>query len=101
MRNEQMDSKKVILGLIIGGVIGAGALYCMKANRGHQPPLLKKLSKTLTNVGEMLENYNLEDSCDVVHRIEDKLPTNTHIVSNVLDWVNTGMHLWKKFNKGA
>jgi len=100
MKNEYDESKKLILGLLIGGVVGAGALYCIHAAKNHKTPVLKKIGKTIANVGEMLENCDLSSSADVMESIEKKIPSGADIVDSLTDWVDTGMSLWKKFKKG-
>ncbi len=97
---ENDDSKKLLLGLIIGGIIGAGALYCIQAGRNRKTPVLQKIGKTISDVGEMLENCNLDSASDVMESIEKKMPSSADVISNLTDWVSTGMHLWKKFKKG-
>lgn len=100
MKNEHDESKKLILGLLIGGVIGAGALYCIQASRCRKTPFLQKVGKTISEVGEMLENCDLSSTADVKETIERNLPKGPEIVNNLTEWVDTGISLWKKFNKG-
>jgi len=100
MENKNETSKKLILGLIVGGIVGAGALYCIQAGRNRKTPVLKKIGKTISGVGEMLENCNLDTASDVVEKLEDKLPRGTDIINGLSDWVDTGLSLWKKFTKG-
>jgi len=100
MENKNDTSKALIAGLIIGGIIGAGALYCIQAGRNRQTPVMKKIGKTLSDVGEMLGNCDLDHSKDASHQMEDKTPSGADIVSNMTDWISTGMKLWNKFKKG-
>jgi hypothetical protein len=62
--------------------------------------VLKKIGKTISDVGEMLENCNLDTASDVLEKIEDKMPKGTDIINSLSDWIDTGMSLWKKFTKG-
>jgi gas vesicle protein len=100
MENKNDLSKKLILGLIIGGIVGAGALYCIQAGKNRKTPVLKKLGKTISGVGEMLENCNLENASDVIENIESKMPEGIDIINSLSDWVDSGMTLWKKFKGG-
>jgi hypothetical protein len=100
MKNEHDESSKWILGLLIGGVVGAGALYCVHAAQNRKTPVLKKIGKTIVDVGEMLESCDLNSGTDVLEGIEKKLPKGAEIVNNITDWVDTGLTLWKKFKKG-
>lgn len=96
MENKNDLSKKLILGLIIGGIVGAGLLY-LNRSAHKKTPVLKKIGKTVSQVGEMLENCDLDST---MHAIEDKAPEVTDMISTVTDWVNTAMSLWKTIKKG-
>jgi hypothetical protein len=100
MEKEHDESNKLILGLLIGGVVGAGALYCIHAAQSRKMPVLKKIGKTIADVGEMLENCDMSSGANMLESIEEKLPKGTEIVDNITDWVDTGLTLWKKFKKG-
>jgi hypothetical protein len=100
MKNEHDESSKLMVGLLIGGVLGAGALYCAYAAQHRKTPILKKIGKTITDVGEMIENCDLSSGSDVLESIEKKIPKGAEIVNNITDWVDTGLTLWKKFKKG-
>lgn len=100
MDNKHINSKKVMLSLLIGGALGAGALYCVHAAQNRRTPVLKKIGKTISNVGDMLENCDLSSYSDVLENIEKKLPKGSEIVSSLTDWVDTGLNLWKQFTKG-
>lgn len=97
MKNEHDESKKVVLGICIGALVGAGALYCIQAATNQKTPVLKKIGRTISEVGEMLEHSNMMDTgSDMLHRIEQKLPASVDLLSSLTDWVSTGMSLWKK-----
>jgi hypothetical protein len=97
MKNEHDEAKKWMVGLLIGGVVGAGALYCIRAVQNRQTPVLKKVGKTISNLGEIIENF---DAGDVAESIEKKMPSGADVISSLSDWVDSGMQLWKKFKKG-
>lgn len=100
MENKNDTSKPLIAGLIIGGIVGAGALYCIQASRNRKTPVMSKIGKTLADVGEMLENCNLNNAADVIHKVEEKMPSGADVVNNVTDWIDAGLKLWKHFKKG-
>jgi hypothetical protein len=100
MENKNDSSKALIAGLIIGGIIGVGALYCIQAGRNRKTPVMSKIGKTLSDVGEMLGNCNIENVTNAVHRVEEKLPSGADVVNNVTDWIDAGLKLWKHFKKG-
>ena len=98
MNNQHEETKKIITGLLIG-VVGAGALYCIYAEKHRKTPVLKKIGKTIADVGEMIENCNLNSVNQVAESIEQKLPKGTDILNNLSEWVSTGISLWKKISK--
>lgn len=101
MRQEHHNgSKKVMLTLLLGGIVGAGALYCIQANQHRKTPVLKKIGRTISDVGEMLEHCNLSSVNGMVETIEKKIPKSMDIVHHLTDWVHTALTLWKKFQRG-
>ena len=100
MKNENTESKKMILGLLIGGAIGAGVLYTIHAARNHKTPVMKKIGRTISEVGEMLENCNLDSCSDVVESIGEKMPSGSDVFSSLTDWLSHGFALWKTLKKG-
>ena len=91
MKNEQDESKKLLLGLLIGGVVGVGALYCLKATQARPTPVLKRIGKTISEVGEMIEHSNSS--------LEEKLPKVSDVVERLSSWVDIGLALWKNIKK--
>lgn len=99
MENEHNESNKILLGLLVGGVVGAGMLFYFRSAQNHRTPILKKVGRTISEVGELLENSNL-DSTDVIKNIEKKIPKSIDVINCVTNWMETGITLWKQFNKG-
>jgi hypothetical protein len=100
MKNENNESKKLLWGLLIGGAVGAGVLYYLQNSHNRETPVLKKIGKTVSEIGEMLENCNLNSTADVIENIEEKIPSKGEVFNNLADWVDSGLSIWKKFNKG-
>ncbi len=100
MKNEHNESTKLIVGLLIGGIVGSGAIYCIHAAQNRKTPVLKKIGKTIVDVGEMLENCDLGSNTNIMESIEEKMPKGKEMVDRIVDWVDTGLTLWKKFKKG-
>lgn len=101
MQNENHTSKKIILGLVIGAMAGAGVLYCIHASRQRRTPILHKIGRTMSEVGEMLENSEIESFSDVVHEVQEALPQSKDVISSLLNWLSSGMSLWKKIKHGG
>lgn len=99
MKEEHHESKKMLLSLLVGGIVGAGVIYCIHSTQSRKTPVLKKIGKTFSEVGEMLESCS-QDSSHAIEYIEEKLPRGMDVVNSLSDWVDTGLTLWKKFKKG-
>lgn len=100
MQNHNDESKKVILGLVIGSVLGASALYFLKAARNRPTPVLQKIGKTISEVGEMIEHSKLGESVtSALHSAEKHTPKPSELVESFMDWASTGMNLWKKLQR--
>ncbi len=100
MEKHTNESNKVMLGLLIGGVVGASALYLLHAAQNRKTPVLKKIGKTIADVGEMIESCDFGSCGGVMDTIEKNIPKGSDVLDNVVDWVDSGMNLWKKFKKG-
>ncbi len=95
MKHDNTETKKVILSLLLGGVIGLGIAYSM---RSHKPPVMKKIGRTVSELGDMLQHYDTPSQ--VMESIEHKLPNSAAVFNSLSDWINTGFELWKTLKKG-
>ncbi len=100
MQKEHNESTKLFLGLLIGGIAGAGLLYCLHAAQNRKTPILQKIGKTVSNVGEMLENCDISCDSDIFKSIEKNMPKGGTVIQNIIDWADAGLTLWKQFKKG-
>ncbi|MBI3508480.1 MAG: hypothetical protein HY069_02435 [Chlamydiia bacterium] len=98
MKNE--SNKKLIFSLLISGIVGAGILYRIQAEQSKKTPVLRKIGKTITDVGHMIENCSECSTSDVMDHIEKKLPRGADILHSINNWVDAGMTLWEKLKKG-
>lgn len=100
MENENDDTKKLLWGLLIGGAVGAGMLYYLQSAHERKTPILKKIGKTVSEIGEAIENSNLSSTSDVIDKIGEKIPNKAEVLSGLAEWVDSGLSLWKQFKKG-
>ena len=100
MEDKRDESKKLLLTLLIGGAVGAGVLYCMQNTQSRPLPVMKKVGKTISEIGEVLGRCELGNAQNVMKSIQEKAPNTLDVISGMTDWVDTGLTLWKKLKKG-
>lgn len=98
MNNQHEETKKILKGLLIGAV-GVGALYCIYAAKHQKSPLMKKVGQTISGIGEMIENCDVSGVTHVADSVENKLSQGTEALSNLSEWISTGISLWEKNRK--
>jgi hypothetical protein len=101
MQNKNNESKKIVIGVVVGGIIGGSALYLWHSLHNENKPILNKIGKAITGMGEILENSAVCDSDDAIDQIGKSLPKGDNTLNNVLTWVATGINLWNKVKKGS
>lgn len=98
MTNQHEETKKILSGLLIGA-IGAGALYYWYVKHQKQTPILKKIGRSISDVGEMIENCSFEGVTDFAESVEKKLPDDADLLKNLGEWISTARGIWKKISK--
>jgi len=88
MSNENNNSKKMIFGLILGAAIGATTLYLIKSARDQKTPILNKIGKAISEVGDALEHTHIES-------VKDLTPDATSL-SGIVNWIANGLQMLKK-----
>jgi hypothetical protein len=94
MKNSDPDSK-IVVGALIGGIVGIGAIAVFLALR-TKTTSLDRIGKVIGNVGEILESHDVEEPAPIKD-FGKKLHQNEDTVGAVVDWIATGICLWKKF----
>ncbi len=94
MSQPDQDSK-LFVGLLIGGAVGLGALTLFLATRKNKAPL-NTIGEAILRMGEILDEHNIEEPAPV-KRMEKKIHRHENSIGDVVEWVATGLHLWKKF----
>lgn len=88
------NESKIVTGVIIGGVIGVSALAIYLATRNGQAPL-NRIGETISRVGDILDEHDIEQPA-ALRVAGKKIHKNENTITEVLDWVATGLDLWKK-----
>jgi len=94
MKKPDPDSK-VVVGALIGGIVGIGAIAVFLALRKKETSL-DHLGKVISNMGEILDSHRIDEPAPVKN-LGKKLHRNEDTVGEVVDWIATGLSLWKKF----
>ncbi|MGB7978700.1 MAG: hypothetical protein WCF19_06035 [Chlamydiales bacterium] len=100
MRNKDDEIKKIVIGVVVGGIVGGSAFYLWNAIHGPDRPVLNKIGRAIAEMGDILENSAVDDRGDAIDRIEKSLPKGENTINHVLNWVATGINLWNKVKKG-
>ncbi len=93
MKNSDPDSK-IVVGALIGGLVGMGALAIFLAVRKKESSL-EHVGKVMSNMGEILESHHIEEP-GPVKDFGKKLHKNEDTLGAVVDWIAAGISLWKK-----
>ncbi len=94
MSNQDKDSH-LFVGLMIGGIVGVGALTLFLATRKGKEPL-NRIGEVIVRIGEILGDHGIEEP-SALKQMEKKIHSHENCIANVVDWVATGINLWKKF----
>lgn len=95
MSNHDKHSHLVV-GLVIGGVVGIGALSIFLAAKRCKEAPFSTIGQAILHFGEILQNSGLEEPAPIRH-FEKKIHKHENSIDEVLSWVATGIHLWKHF----
>ena len=95
MKKKSDADKKVVIGALIGGIVGIGALSVYLALRKKKTGL-DNIGEVVSNLGEILESHHVEEPA-ALKDFGKKLDKNEDTVGSIIDWIAIGISLWKKF----
>ncbi|GAB4189093.1 MAG: hypothetical protein Tsb0015_09590 [Simkaniaceae bacterium] len=104
MPNIDKDSKNIIIGACVGGIVGLGmASICYAAK--HQKKgksTLEIIGKTMTHIGEALEHPKsaLSHACETLEDVEHTVEKHESKIVDILEWTAASIHLLKKLRGG-
>lgn len=92
MKNK---NKKVVSGTVICSIIGISAigLYLVFRKRDTS---FDEIGNMITNVREILHSHHINEP-SLVKDLGQKIHRNQNTLSAVVDWIATGISLWKEF----
>jgi hypothetical protein len=88
---------KVVNGALIGGLIGIGAIAVFLVLRKKETSF-DHIGKVISSVGEILAGHHIEELAPV-KELGKKIHQNENTVVEVVDWIATGISIWKQFKK--
>jgi len=98
MNNTHEETKKILTGILLG-TIGAGALYYWYVQSHKKIPVMQKIGRTISDVGEMIENYHFDGVTRLAETVEKKLPDGADVLNDISQWISTARSFWKKISK--
>lgn len=97
MINLDKNSKKIVVGAVVGGIVGIGALSIICACRKEKKCTLKTIGDTIVHIVENLDSCNIQKGATkAVHEIEDKIKENEEVLTTCFELASIGLNLWKK-----
>ena len=89
------SDSKVVTGALIGGILGIGAIAVFLVLRKKENSL-DHIGKVIANIGEILDSHDIDEPAPVKN-FGKKVHQNEDTVGEVLNWIATGINLWKQF----
>jgi len=96
MTKKKKDSK-IVNGVLVGGLIGIGALAAYLVLRKKENSF-DHIGNVIHSVGEVLAGHDFEE-LPPIRELGKKIHQNESSVVEVIDWIATGISLWKQFKK--
>jgi len=100
MMHLDKDTKNMLIGGLIGSAVGFGAMTIIKAvgsfEKDKKKSPMKVLGKTISHIGEILEEEREEFSNEMFQKVEKKIKKNEKTISSFLEIAGAGLELWNK-----
>jgi gas vesicle protein len=100
MGNLDKNSKTFLTGALIGGVLGvcAVSIYSASKKGGKHKSHMNVLGKAVAEMGDILSSKKTA-KMPVIHTIGKKIHKHEDSISDAIDLISSGIHLWEKFRK--
>lgn len=87
---------QILTWTVIGGIVGVGAIALLLAMRREREAPLSAIGDTIAHIGGILKSNDIDEP-GPVRNFENKLRKNENTLGAVVDWIATGIQLWKIF----
>ena len=96
------ESKKILVGALIGAALGIAAYSLIKGMSNHDKEQGSgfNIGKTISQMGEILACFNHDKPLPIFKDVEKKIVKEENNISDILEWAVTGVQLWKKIKEG-
>ena len=101
MANRDKETKKFLTGAVIGSVLGicVASMYAASKKASTQNRSLDALGKAIIHMGEILKGSDTTDT-PLIHNLGKSIHKHEETISDVVEILSSGIHLWQKFRKG-
>jgi hypothetical protein len=80
------------------GALSVGALWYMTKKSNKKSPTLD-VAQAVGDFASILEEHDIKEPVPKMKRIEKKIAATEPVVSSTLDWILTGIQMWKNIKK--
>jgi hypothetical protein len=87
---------KIVMGSVLGGIIGICTLTLILSLRKHKDTSLNSLGTVVSHLSELFEKPKTGEPA-ITKELGEKLQVHESTLLEVVDWVITGINIWKKF----
>lgn len=96
MSDLDKDTKNILIGALVGGVIGIGIMAILGSRDERGRSSFNTIGRVLANIGDMLEENHVKEPA-LIRDAERKLHREEDNIAEILQWATLGIQLWKKF----
>lgn len=93
---KQDKDANILTWTLIGGIVGVGAITVFLALRREKEAPLNTIGETIAQIGDILQSNNIDEP-GPVRDFEKKLRKNENTLGEVVNWIATGINIWKRF----
>lgn len=100
------DTKNILIGAAIGGVLGLGLSMIIAHSSKHKHQPLEFIGQALNQFGDLIDKgaheckHLCKDARCMMHNVEKTLNKGDNTVAHVMELVTAALQVWNKLKKG-